>query len=107
VRSWSQVHGGPYTNYGEAFMFEFHALAAAGYTVVYGNPRGGSSFGARLRRRHQGAYGTVDADDVLAIVDDALARARRADAPVHLTGGSYGGFMTNWLTTHRRASAAP
>ncbi len=95
-----QVHGGPYTNYGEAFMFEFHALAAAGYTVVYGNPRGGSSFGAAFAGAIKGAYGTVDADDVLAIVDHAVAEHPKDDPPVHLTGGSYGGFMTNWLTAH-------
>ncbi len=95
-----QVHGGPYTNYGEAFMHEFQALAAAGYTVVYGNPRGGSSFGAAFAGAIKGAYGSVDADDVLAIVDHALAAHSRADAPVHLTGGSYGGFMTNWLVAH-------
>ena len=93
-----QVHGGPYTNYGEGFMFEFQVLAAAGYTVVYGNPRGGSSFGAAFAGAIKGAYGTVDADDVLAIVDHASAAHDRPDAPVHLTGGSYGGFMTNWLT---------
>ena len=95
-----QVHGGPYTNYGEAFVFEFHALAAAGYTVVYGNPRGGSSFGAAFAGAIKGAYGTVDADDVLAMVEHAVAEHPRGDPPVHLTGGSYGGFMTNWLTSH-------
>jgi dipeptidyl aminopeptidase/acylaminoacyl peptidase len=94
-----QVHGGPYTNYGEAFMFEFHALAAAGYRVVYGNPRGGSSFGAAFAAAIKGAYGTVDADDVLAIVAHA-ATSSDGDPPVHLTGGSYGGFMTNWLVSH-------
>ena len=95
-----QVHGGPYTNYGEGFMFEFHALAAAGYTVVYGNPRGGSSFGAAFAGAIKGAYGSVDADDVLAIADHAVHAHPKRKPPVHLTGGSYGGFMTNWLTAH-------
>ncbi len=95
-----QVHGGPYTNYGEAFMFEFQALSAAGYTVIYGNPRGGSSFGGAFSGAIKGAYGSVDAADVLSIVDHALGEQATADAPVHLTGGSYGGFMTNWLTSH-------
>jgi len=95
-----QVHGGPYANYGEAFMFEFQVLAAAGYTVVYGNPRGGSSFGAAFAGAIKGAYGSVDADDVMTITDAALANHSDPNAPVHLTGGSYGGFMTNWLTAH-------
>ena len=95
-----QVHGGPHTNDGWGFRFEFQRLAAAGYAVVWLNPRGSSSYGeahatAMLRR-----YGTVDADDVLAVVDDVLAHHARPDAPVHLTGGSYGGFMTNWLVGH-------
>ncbi len=95
-----QVHGGPHTNDGWGFRFEFQRLAAAGYTVVWLNPRGSSSYGevhatAMLRR-----YGTIDADDVLAVVDDVLAHHARPDAPVHLTGGSYGGFMTNWLVGH-------
>lgn len=92
-----EVHGGPAANYGYGFFFEFQLLAARGYTVVYGNPRGGSSFGPDFSSAVQGRYGTVDADDVMAIVEHAAARHPRPDAPVHLTGGSYGGFLTNWL----------
>jgi dipeptidyl aminopeptidase/acylaminoacyl peptidase len=95
-----QVHGGPHTNYGYGFMFEFQFLAARGYTVVYGNPRGSSSYGPRFVTSMLGAYGTIDADDVLAITRAAKAAHPRPDAPVHLTGGSYGGFMTNWLVGH-------
>jgi dipeptidyl aminopeptidase/acylaminoacyl peptidase len=95
-----QVHGGPYTNYGYGFFFEFHLLAAAGYTVVYGNPRGGSSFGPDFAAAIKGRYGSVDADDVMAIAEHALAHHSDRNAPIHLTGGSYGGFMTNWLVGH-------
>ena len=92
-----QVHGGPHTNYGYGFYFEFHVLAAAGYTVVYGNPRGSSSFGNDFATAVQKNYGAGDAEDVLAITRHALKRHKDPSAPVHLTGGSYGGFMTNWL----------
>ena len=95
-----QVHGGPHTNYGYGFYFEFHLLAAAGYTVVYGNPRGSSSFGNDFATAVQRNYGAGDADDVLAITRHALKRHKDPSAPVHLTGGSYGGFMTNWLVGH-------
>lgn len=95
-----EVHGGPHTNYGYGFVFEFHLLASHGYTVVFGNPRGGSSFGHAFGTAITGAYGTVDADDVLATLDHALARHDDPGAPVHLTGGSYGGWMTNWLVGH-------
>lgn len=95
-----QVHGGPHTNYGYGFYFEFQLLASHGYTVVYGNPRGSSSYGADFTTTMQGRYGSVDADDVLAIIDAACKAHRTPSAPVHLTGGSYGGFMTNWLVGH-------
>ena len=94
-----QIHGGPHTNYGYGFYFEFHMLAAAGYTVVYGNPRGSSSFGNAFATAALGDYGGVDADDVLAIARHARKTLKRKRAPMHLTGGSYGGFMTNWLVT--------
>lgn len=92
-----QVHGGPHTNYGYGFQFEFQLMAARGNAVVYGNPRGGSSYGHAFATSILGRYGSIDADDVLAIADAGLARLGTPDAPMHLTGGSYGGFMTNWL----------
>ena len=95
-----QVHGGPHTNYGYCFYFEFHLLAAKGYTVVYGNPRGSSSFGSDFATQMQKRYGTLDADDVLAIARHAKRNHTDPDASIHLTGGSYGGFMTNWLVEH-------
>lgn len=101
-----QVHGGPHTNYGYGFYFEFQLLAAQGYTVVYGNPRGSSSYGADFTTTVQGRYGTLDADDVMAIASAARATHTDPDAPVHLTGGSYGGFMTNWLVTQTELFAS-
>jgi dipeptidyl aminopeptidase/acylaminoacyl peptidase len=92
-----QVHGGPHTNAGFGFSFEHQLLAARGYTVIFANPRGSSSYGAGHATAMLGGYGTLDADDVLAVVDDAVAAHADPSAPVHLTGGSYGGFMTNWL----------
>jgi dipeptidyl aminopeptidase/acylaminoacyl peptidase len=95
-----QVHGGPHTNDGFGFRFEYQRLLAAGYAVVALNPRGSTSFGEAHATAMLLRYGTVDADDVMAVVEHALAHHERPDAPVHLTGGSYGGFMTNWLVGH-------
>lgn len=92
-----QVHGGPHTNYGYGFYLEFQMLAAAGYTVVYGNPRGSSSYGHHFATAMLGDYGSIDADDVMTIAHDARKNHVDKNAPMHLTGGSYGGFMTNWL----------
>lgn len=92
-----EVHGGPHTNYGYGFQFEFQLLAAKGYAVIYGNPRGSSSYGFTFATSFLGNYGSVDADDVMAIARAGQARLGRKKVPLHLTGGSYGGFMTNWL----------
>ncbi len=95
-----EVHGGPHGNYGYGFSLEFQLLAARGFTVIYGNPRGGTSYGPGFLRAVLADYGGGDARDLLAIVDHALAGHADPRAPVHLTGGSYGGFMTNWLVSH-------
>lgn len=95
-----QVHGGPHTNYGYGFQLEFQLMAARGYAVIFGNPRGSSSYGHEFATCMLGAYGSVDADDVMAFAEAGMARLGRRGAPLHLTGGSYGGFMTNWLVGH-------
>lgn len=102
-----QIHGGPRTSYGHGFSFEMQLLAARGYTVVFGNPRGGAGYGYAFSESITGRIGTIDADDVMTIAEHARARHRVAGAPMHVTGGSYGGFMTNWLVgvTDRFASA--
>lgn len=102
-----QVHGGPHTNYGYGFNFEFQLLAAHGFAVIFGNPRGSSSYGTAFATGFLGQYGSVDADDVMAFAEAGHARLGNENAPLHLTGGSYGGFMTNWLVgrTNRFRSA--
>ena len=92
-----EVHGGPHTAYGAGFFLEFQLLASRGYAVVYGNPRGSSGLGHDFAANVLGDYGGDDAGDVLDIATAALRTLGAEDAPLHLTGGSYGGFMTNWL----------
>lgn len=104
------VHGGPFTQYGEYFFDEAQAQAAAGFVVVMGNPRGGSgrhtSWGqAVLGPKHPIApgtgWGSVDVDDVLSIIDGALDRYAFCDRDrVGMLGGSYGGFMATWLAAN-------
>ena len=102
-----QIHGGPRTSYGHGFSFEMQLLAARGYTVVFGNPRGGAGYGYAFSESITGRIGTIDADDVMTIAEHAREQHDVAGAPMHVTGGSYGGFMTNWLVgvTDRFASA--
>ncbi len=104
------VHGGPHTQYGEYFHDEFQMQAAAGFVVVLGNPRGSSGRHTEWGQAIQGpnhptvpgpGWGTVDVDDVLAIIDTALDRYEFCDPDrVAMLGGSYGGWMATWLAGH-------
>lgn len=95
------IHGGPYAAYGCAFFDEAQVYAGAGYAVAMCNPRGAAGYGQAHGRAIRGAMGGVDTDDILAFLDDCLADpALSLDADrVGVMGGSYGGYMTAWLTT--------
>ncbi|WP_433239532.1 S9 family peptidase [Streptosporangium sp. CA-135522] len=94
------VHGGPFHQHGWGFLDETQVYTAAGYAVVLPNPRGSSGYGQAHGQSVIGAFGTVDADDVLALLDAALARPECDGERVGVMGGSYGGFMTSWLAAH-------
>jgi len=90
------VHGGPRAAFGSVFVHEMQVLAAQGYVLIYTNPRGSSGRGnefADLREK----YGTIDYDDLMAVVDAAIEAYPFINADrLGIMGGSYGGFMTNW-----------
>lgn len=94
------IHGGPKTVYGEVFFHEMQYLAAQGYFVMYCNPRGSDGKGngfADIR----GKYGTIDYEDLMGFADTVLARYPSIDPErLGVAGGSYGGFMTNWIIGH-------
>ncbi|MBT2501447.1 S9 family peptidase [Curtobacterium sp. ISL-83] len=94
------VHGGPFGQDTWAFFDEAQVYATAGYAVVIGNPRGSAGYGLEHGRAVIGAMGTVDVDDVLALLDAALERPDLDGDRVGIMGGSYGGFMTSWLAAH-------
>ncbi|GAA5534890.1 S9 family peptidase [Deinococcus aluminii] len=95
------IHGGPHTAYGHAFMHEFQLFAARGYGVCYGNPRGSVGYGQAWSSAIYGRWGTVDMADLLAFFDACLAAQERLDGTrTAVMGGSYGGYMTNWITGH-------
>jgi len=107
------VHGGPFSQYGDQFFDEVQIQAGAGYVVVMGNPRGSSGRDTAWGQAISGpnhpkapgrGWGSVDVDDVHAILDEALRRYPAADPDrVGMLGGSYGGYMATWLagTTDR------
>jgi dipeptidyl aminopeptidase/acylaminoacyl peptidase len=97
------IHGGPFTQYGNHLFDEFQVYAGAGYAVVYSNPRGSSGYseewGRAIRGRH--GWGSVDYQDLMAVTDEALRRFDFCDSErVGVMGGSYGGFMTSWIVGH-------
>ena len=94
-----KIHGGPHSAYGNTFFPTFHVLSATGFFVLYTNPRGSSGYGHDFRYATLGAWGIVDREDYMAGVDAALEAYPEIDANrLGVSGGSYGGFMTNWLT---------
>ena len=94
------VHGGPFTQQEWAVFDEAQVYAAAGYAVVVGNPRGSAGYGQAHGHAITHGFGTVDVDDVLALLDKALERPDLDASRVGIMGGSYGGFMTSWLAAH-------
>ncbi|QKV74500.1 S9 family peptidase [Amycolatopsis sp. Hca4] len=97
------VHGGPFTQQEWAVFDEAQVYASAGYAVVVGNPRGSAGYGQAHGHAITHALGTVDVDDVLALLDKALERPDLDASRVGIMGGSYGGFMTSWLAAHHGA----
>src|SRR5436190_2181323 len=102
------IHGGPFSQYGTGFFDEFQVYSGGGYVVLYSNPRGGSGhseeWGRAIRGPVGGAgpgWGTVDYEDVTAVVDTALEKFDFVDPErLGVLGGSYGGFMTSWIIGH-------
>lgn len=95
-----QIHGGPITQYGSFFMHEFYFLAAQGYVVYFCNPRGGQGYGEAHARSIWGAWGTTDYADLMAWADLLEKKPYIDPARMGVTGGSYGGYMTNWIIGH-------
>lgn len=101
-----QIHGGPHFAYGEAFFFEFQMLAAAGYDVVYSNPRGSQGYGEPFAAAIVGDWGDPPLADCLAALDAAIAKGTVAERRLGVAGGSYGGYLTAWTIGHTRRFAA-
>lgn len=92
-----EIHGGPHAAYGESFYLEFQLLAARGYIVLYTNPRGSTGYGQAFVSALRLDWGGVDFRDVMAGVDAVVKRGYVDEARLGVTGGSYGGYLTNWI----------
>jgi len=95
-----EIHGGPQTQYGYGFFHEMQLLVAEGYVVLYTNPRGSCGYGFDFSLAVNGQWGEKDSIDIMNGVDELLKRGYIDEQRMGVTGGSYGGFMTNWLIGH-------
>ncbi|MDT8859667.1 S9 family peptidase [Alkalihalobacillus sp. MEB130] len=96
-----EVHGGPHAMYANTYFHEFQMLAAKGFVVVFTNPRGSHGYGQTFVDAVRGDYGGKDYLDVMAATDFAVTSFDFVDETnLGITGGSYGGFMTNWVVGH-------
>ena len=95
------IHGGPMSIYGDTMFHEFQVFAAEGYVLLYTNPRGSGGYEEEYAAVLQGQFGEPDYRDLMTFMDDALKRFTFIDPKrLGVCGGSYGGFMTNWIVTH-------
>ncbi len=92
-----EIHGGPFAAYGPAWSTEFQLYAAAGYIVVYSNPRGSTSYGGEFGNLIHHAYPSQDYDDLMSIVDGAIAQEPIDTERLYVTGASGGGVLTAWI----------
>lgn len=95
-----EIHGGPHSAYGNAFFFEFQLLASRGYGVFYSNPRGSSGYGEEFARKVIGDWGGMDYQDIMSLKDYADKVEWVDNTRMGVTGGSYGGYMVNWIVGH-------
>lgn len=95
------IHGGPFAQFTGALFDEAQVYASAGYAVLMCNPRGSAGYGQAHGRAIKERMGTVDMQDVLAFLDGALDKFEDLDAgALGIMGGSYGGYLTAWTTSH-------
>lgn len=92
-----EIHGGPFASYGAVYSAEIQAYAAAGYVVLYTNPRGSSGYGAEFGNLIHHDYPNHDYEDLMSGVDAVLAKGFVDESNLFVTGGSGGGVLTAWI----------
>lgn len=95
-----EIHGGPFSSYGPHFTAEGQLYAAAGYVVLYTNPRGSTSYGEEFGNLIHHAYPSHDFDDLMSGVDAVIERGFIDADNLFVTGGSGGGVLSAWIVGH-------
>jgi acylaminoacyl-peptidase len=92
-----EIHGGPFSAYGDVFTAELQLMASAGYVVLYTNPRGSTSYGQEFANQIHHNYPGQDFDDLMSCVDALIAEGYVDEDRLYVTGGSGGGVLTAWI----------
>jgi acylaminoacyl-peptidase len=92
-----EIHGGPFAMYGNSFSYEVQAYAAAGYVVLYTNPRGSTGYGQEFGNSIHHDYPNHDYDDLMSGVDAVIEKGYIDTKNLFVTGGSGGGVLTAWI----------
>jgi len=95
-----EIHGGPRTAYGYCFVHEFQLLTANGFAVIFTNPRGSAAYGEEFAATIPTNYGDRDYKDIMEAMDYLIKTGVADETRLGVTGGSYGGYMTNWIVGH-------
>jgi dipeptidyl aminopeptidase/acylaminoacyl peptidase len=94
------IHGGPHGMYAPSFRFDYQLLASHGYAVLYTNPRGSDGYGQAFADAIHGDWHTKPMIDLMAFVDHVVEMGVADPDALGVMGGSYGGYMTNWIIGH-------
>jgi acylaminoacyl-peptidase len=102
-----EIHGGPFADYGDRFAAEIQLYAAAGYVVLYTNPRGSTSYGEEFGNLIHHNYPGEDYDDLMSGVDAVIGKGYIDETNLFVTGGSGGGVLSSWIVgkTNRFSAA--
>ncbi len=102
------IHGGPHLDYGPMFSVTHHLYAAAGYVVLFVNPRGSIGYGEEFASLINRAYPGQDHDDLMSAIDAVVARGFIDPRRLYIGGGSGGGVLSSWAIgkTDRFAAAS-
>ncbi len=96
-----QIHGGPHAMYAYDFFHEMQSMAGKGYAVIFSNPRGSAGYGEHFNACTRANWGEADMPDVIASLEAAIEAVDWIDTDrLGVTGGSYGGYLTNWIVSH-------
>ncbi len=99
------IHGGPHTAYGYGYFIEFQFYARNGFNILYSNPTGSQGYGEDFAKGCVGDWGGKDMNEIIELTN-IVKEKYNLKGKIGVTGGSYGGFMTNWIVTQTNIFSA-